>query len=889
MRITSFARHFCCLSSLACFLPLAGLAQASPDSSANEKRMATPAESLKILPGFKVELLHSAQKGEGSWICMTVDAKGRLIVSPQGDDEPLLRITLSGSGQVSKIEPIPSPVHQAMGLLYAHKSLYVNGHGPRGTGLYRLIDANHNDCFEPDEVHFLKTFGGEGEHGYHAVVLGPDKMIYVMNGNHTKLPDGLAENSPHKNYQEELLLPRQWDAGGHAVGILAPGGHVLRTDPEGKKWELLLAGFRNAYDFAFAANGEMFTFDSDMEWDWGLPWYRPTRIIHCVTGGEYGWRSGSAKWPEYYADSLPPAVNIGIGSPTGVKFGTKSNFPKRYREALFAQDWSCGRLFAIHLKPNGATYDANYEVFLQGKPLNLTHLEFGKDGAMYFITGGRGTQSGLYRVRYDKASAPSAPAEIASGADRFAKQARRARHKLEAFAGRQDPRAVSFAWGYLNSDDRFLRYAARIALEWQGVHTWQDRALNEPTVNGGFTALLALARCGGKESQADLLRALEKFPFDSLSVTQRLDKLRILELSFIRQGKPEAELAKRVTDELNRWYPSDNEYVNRELCQLLVYLEAPEVVPKTLALLDRATTTEEQAHYIFYLRTLKTGWTLDQRKHYFAWFEFAQKTAQGKTVDITNPSYQSWGAGRPVNERHPAQLVAWFKEADRDYSDGVSYPKYLINIRDDAVASLSELDRLALSSWIQDYDSAAAFKPIKQREFVKDWKVAYLEPLLIRAESGRNFESGKTAFHDAQCVLCHRFGNSGGSVGPELTAVSSKYTRRDILESILDPSKVISEQYQNYTIVKRDGDSETGRIVDENNDQVVLQPNPLTPDRVVIRKSDIAERRGSAVSPMPQGLANQLSQDEILDLIAYLSSGGKKEAACFDPVQETKR
>jgi len=149
---------------------------------------ATPAESLAVLPGFKVELLHSADTNEGSWICMTKDNKGRLIVSPQKDSQPLLRITLDRAGQVAKIEPIPAPVKQAMGLCYAHDSLYVNGHGPEGTGLYRLIDKNHNDQFDADEVHFLKKFKGEGEHGYHAVVAGPDGMIYVMNGNHTKVP-----------------------------------------------------------------------------------------------------------------------------------------------------------------------------------------------------------------------------------------------------------------------------------------------------------------------------------------------------------------------------------------------------------------------------------------------------------------------------------------------------------------------------------------------------------------------------------------------------------------------------------------------------------------------------------------------------------------------------
>src|SRR5690606_36615141 len=92
--------------------------------------------------------------------------------------------------------------------------------------------------------------------------------------------------------------------------------------------------------------------------------------------------------------------NLGVGSPTGVKFGTKSKFPEKYRKALYAMDWSYGRIFAVHLRPHGASYTGDYEVFVKGKPLNVTDLEFGKDGAMYFTTGGRGTQSGLYRVSH---------------------------------------------------------------------------------------------------------------------------------------------------------------------------------------------------------------------------------------------------------------------------------------------------------------------------------------------------------------------------------------------------------------------------------------------------------------------------------------------------------
>ncbi len=843
---------------------------------------ATRAEDLTVLPGFKVELLRSAQIGEGSWICMTTDKSGRLVISPQQDDLPLMRVTLA-DGKVSKIEPVATSVHQAMGMCWAFNSLYVNGHGPQGTGLYRLIDENHNDHFDTNEVHFLKRVPGEGEHGYHAVVEGPDHKIYMMNGNHTKLVDGIAADSPHQHYGEDFLLPRQWDANGHAVGILAPCGHILRTDKDGKDWELMLAGYRNSYDFDFNEDGEIFTYDSDMEWDWGLPWYRPTRIIHSVTGADYGSRSGTGVWPEYYPDSLPATLNLSLGSPTGAKFGTKSKYPDKYRRAFFALDWSYGRIWAVHLTPNGASYSASSEVFVKGKPLNVADVEFGKDGAMYFITGGRGTQSGLYRVSYigGKVSEPKKTKEQRA-ADKAAREARELRHKLETFHGKKNPDAVAFAWPHLNSNDRFIRYAARIAIESQDVRLWKDRAVSETKTEAGLTALLALARVGGKDTQRDLLMALKKFPFDSLTEAQKLEKLRLIELSFIRQGKPDTDLAKLATEKLSRLYPSTNEFMNRELCNLLVYLEAPGVVEKSLALLDKASTQEEQITYIFALRNLKTGWTMDQRKHYFSWFQSAQKKTTNEITYPQGSAYNVWTDQARASKQHPPELIKWFKEAGLDYGDGASFGKYLINIRKDAVANLSDSERGELASFINETNTTAAAPAPVKRQFVKDWKMADLELALNDITHDRNFEKGKAAFRDAQCLACHRFGNEGGSVGPDLTSVSSRFAHRDILESILEPSKVVSEQFENFTIVKKDGDDITGRIVDENADMIVLQPNPLAPEsRVEIKKSDIVKRQASKVSPMPEGLLSTLTKEEILDLIAYVQSSGRKNYSAF--------
>jgi len=98
-----------------------------------------------------------------------------------------------------------------------------------------------------------------------------------------------------------------------------------------------------------------------LEWDWGSPWYRPIRVFHSVRGGDQGFREGSGKWPEYYFDSLPAAVTIGIGCPTGVTFGTGAKFPLKYQKAMFICDWTYGRLIAVQLKPNGASYGGTWE------------------------------------------------------------------------------------------------------------------------------------------------------------------------------------------------------------------------------------------------------------------------------------------------------------------------------------------------------------------------------------------------------------------------------------------------------------------------------------------------------------------------------------------------
>lgn len=806
---------------------------------------ATPAEQLTVLPGFKAELLYSVPKEtEDSWVCMTTDSKGRLIAS--GQDGPLFRITPGKDAASTKVERLNVPIGHAQGLLWAFDSLYVTvngrGIGGHGSGFYRLRDTKGNDQF--DEVTLLKAFkdhGGRmagGEHGPHAIRLGPDNKLYVIAGNFTGLPDGVAANSPHHGFQEDQLLPRNPDGNGFATGLMAPGGWICRTDADGKNWEVFCAGFRNPYDMDFNLDGELFVFDADMEWDTGTPWYRPTRVNLATSGAEFGWRYGTGKWPDFYADSLGAVANVGLGSPTGVGFGTGAKFPAKYQRAIYLNDWAYGRMYAMHMTPVGAGYKATFEPFVFGKPFSVTDLVINKDGAMYVTIGGRGTQSGLYRITYvgNESTAP-----VGAVQDSAAAEARAIRHKLESFHGKQDPTAVSFAWDYLNSTDRYLRYAARIAIEWQDVAQWQERALAERRPTALINAMVALSRVGDKSLQSKVLERLDQLTPKTLSEEQTLESLRALSLCFIRMGKPDENTAAEIVSRLDPLFPAQSNFVNRELCQMLTYLESPTVVGKAMTLLSNARTQEDQLHYAFVLRNASKGWTLDQRKAYFSWLNLASQK----------------------------------------YNGGASFKNFLKKIREDAILTLSADEKTTLADVISGAANVQVVKETKPRQFVQNWQMQDLLPEIDKATKGRSFERGQAVFEAVQCAQCHRFNTQGGSTGPDLTGVGNRFSPADVLESILLPSKVISDQYRATEFITKDHDVVVGTVESEDGEKIVVRTHPLSPETVPVMKSNVTIRRPSAVSMMPEGLVDVLSKDEILDLIAYLRSAGDAKDKAF--------
>jgi hypothetical protein len=564
---------------------------------------------------LEIDLVYSVPKDQyGTWVNLTSDPQGRLIVSDESGY--LYRLTVPKKGETGelKIERIPVELGQAQGLLCAFGDLYVVVNGkdePYQNGFYRVRDTDQDDHY--DSVEFMRRLDGHRDHGPHAILLAPDgKSLYVICGNNTKLTEINRSRVP-RIWDEDQLLPRIYGAG-FMRGTPPPAGCIYRVDPDGKDWELVSSGFRNEFDAAFNSDGELFTYDADMEWDVGTPWYRPTRVCHVVSGSDWGWRNGSAKWPEYYSDTLPPVVNIGPGSPTGVTFGYGAKFPAAYQNALFLCDWTFGKMFALHLKPSGATYTGELEDFITATPLPLTDVIINPhDGAMYFTIGGRGVQSGLYRVIYagDESTAPAI-------AEPQITEEQGIRRSLGSLHVGDHADAVNKAWPYLNHSDRFIRYAARTALEHRPVDTWQQRALDETDPRASLAALTSLVRMfprSYKPIDSDLdtppptypadaasrnplqpavLAALERIDPASLSKAERLELLRLYGLTFYRLGAPDEAARQELIEYFDAMYPAADRESNVLLTELLCYLQAPSAAAKGVALLTSLHTQEEQ-------------------------------------------------------------------------------------------------------------------------------------------------------------------------------------------------------------------------------------------------------------------------------------------------------
>ena len=264
-----------------------------------------------------------------------------------------------------------------------------------------------------------------------------------------------------------------------------------------------------------------------------------------------------------------------------------ARFPEKYRRGIFTFDWSYGIIYHFDLLPVGSSYKAKAEEFISGSPLPLTDGGIGPDGALYFLTGGRRIESDLYRVYYGDNTLKNDALPTANESAEVVND-RKIRKQLEEFHGKPDRTAVGFAWPYLKDNDRFIRYAARIAIEHQPVNQWQEKALNEKDPVILTQAMIALARNGNKALNNRMFKELTSVNFEEMSVPQQVDLLRAFEVTLSRMGLPDGAEKSEIISYLDPKYPASANELNQLLSKILVFLGDPEVINKTLALISVA-------------------------------------------------------------------------------------------------------------------------------------------------------------------------------------------------------------------------------------------------------------------------------------------------------------
>ena len=800
----------------------------SPSAEYNQWREALPEQRTeqsslhgigKLPEGFEIEMIHDAGPDEGSWVSMAIDERGRIILARE--DRGLLRTKMPlNRSQPIQMETVNDTLKECRGLVVKDHALFANANNSKG--LYRLRDTTGDDRY--DEVTLLQSTQGGVGHGRNDLAVGPDGWIHAIQGDSVKVPPNARHLAPPEPGAPEEL------------------GHWVRTQTDGKIWEIRARGLRNPFGIDFNSDGEAFTYDADNEGDVGLPFYRPTRINHLVSGANYGWhqQEGNTRSMTVYApDSLPTTCDVGRGSPTAVKFAGKSHFPSPWHEALFALDWAYGRIIAIHLIPRGASYYGSGEVFLEGRPLNVTDLDFDSEGSLLFITGGRKTHSAIYRIRYTGHPSKSPQATVQQMARRkFSASARNTRKLLENFHGAKDPLAVKTAWPDLGNPDPWIRNAARVAVESQPVAQWEGRALQSSGNLQGLTALLALARAGSfDQKQAALIQALALVR-PGWTRTEKLSLLRIAELA---DPAPNSETSRKLRATLEPWLPDIDDPVRRELGGILCPRGSKAAVSAALGNIDRSSNQLERLHYLKVLSTTPdSGWTSQTREQFFRKLGLAKRFSRGDRF-----------------------MAAFFESLEKR-----SLLLVGSDLKRDHFAKV-----LAAASTPEDSSPAPLARP--QREFVKHWTISDFSAIDLKTASGKTSDItvGRRMFQAALCDRCHVSGQEGRSVGPDLTQVGRRFTRRDLLLSILEPSQVVAEVHRTVVISRRDGSTVSGRIAldDFRKSTIYLASNPFLPDKLTeIPKSSITSLEKSPVSPMPPGLLDTLTRDEIDALLDWI-------------------
>lgn len=356
----------------------------------------------------------------------------------------------------------------------------------------------------------------------------------------------------------------------------------------------------------------------------------------------------------------------------------------------------------------------------------------------------------------------------------------------------------------------------------------------QPDALARLTGALALVRQGTSSDHKNAIDEVLSLPKGEWRRTEKLTFLRIIELG-LPPSTPKS-VCEDIATLVKSWIDRSGLPVTREAIRILARLDDPETVTLAKKLFDSATTQEDQLHYLEMLSQVSSGWTEVTRSNYFELLAMARLTSKGDRF----------------------------------------MPPFFDQIIEDALSSIPEIER---ESWNRLLATPTIQRKAPQpepRTFIHHWGPGQFNKDDFAKPNRISEKNGLELFRAGQCHLCHAFGETGRSVGPDLSRVGSRFAPLDLLESILDPSATVAEVFRNITVTLDDGSSVTGRLVrdDFRGSTLHLSPNPFAPtETTAVEKSRIVSMNDSPISPMPPALLNGFKREEVIALVQWLVAG----------------
>jgi putative heme-binding domain-containing protein len=802
---------------------------------AHSQLVDVPELGLRVQRGFRASVFSDEKLANDIW-SMTLSPRGEVVVSGAGYIATLL--DEDGDGRAERAVEF-AKVKGAMGLCFGEggRQLLVMNDG----WLWEYRDENLDRVADAAPRKILPF--ASGEHGGHAIRKGPDGWWWVIGGNDAGID---VRHDPKKR---------------------ALAGALLRISPDLKTSEVVADGFRNPYDFDFNERGDFFTYDSDCERDYFLPWYSGTRVYHVAPGRSHGWRlSGyqrSFRIPDYMPAAVPALADLGRGSPTGVLVAKAERFPAKYRGGLFVCDWTFGRVHFLPLVHRPAEEPGDAEAVLLRDMATVLGVQTYEGG---FV---RALHDAYYVTESEVFIEPMgshgfAPTDIEQGSD----------GALFVCIGGRKTRGAVYRFVATPQDDipPFVLAAPRVAKPTLAVlEAVQERL-------GGW-------RLSGASAEAFV--AFEPANAKGLTDEQRTQSLTYAQAALLSLDSAVQQEAARTLAMLE----DDSEISARRILDAVSAKSGPTSDFHFLACYARLKAapevTAELAAAILRLDTKLAGGDSRPKQNWAIRLNEVLSKLIAKHPALADALVESPDFPTPAR----LAMVDVFPAAEREIAAG----KFLAAVRaNDAWPWTAELVKLVghsaearpllLARW-KNAALQKALRPILEKGatdselamlnakpaavFVGDVQ-PFIDSLKSVAWEKGDAANGARVFAARACATCH----SGTSpIGPELSGPVARLSATDLMTEIQFPSRNIAEAFRATTYTLKDGSQVAGFTAFLSADGVLVQTVAGTQR---LAESDIVRREESKVSLMPAGLLSGITAAEFADLLAYLKGLGAK-------------